>query len=210
MDIDVVATIGATERRVAHMERDGQPVHRVEARRAFGTGQEDLWDALTNPERIPRWFLPISGELRVGGRYQLEGNAGGEIVHCEPPRAFSVTWEFGGGMSWVDVELAADDAGGTLLTLAHTVPDDDHWRQYGAGATGMGWDMGLLGLAAYLAAGSVDSEAAMAWMMSPAGLDFMRRSSAEWRDAAVAGGTPADTADEAARETLAFYSGGAA
>jgi uncharacterized protein YndB with AHSA1/START domain len=38
---------------------------------------EDVWDACTNPARIPRWFLPVSGELRLGGRYQLEGNAGG-------------------------------------------------------------------------------------------------------------------------------------
>jgi hypothetical protein len=30
--------------------------------------------------------MPISGELRVGGSFQLEGNAGGEILTCEPPR----------------------------------------------------------------------------------------------------------------------------
>ena len=29
------------------------------------------------PSGFPRWFLPISGELRLGGRYQLTGNAGG-------------------------------------------------------------------------------------------------------------------------------------
>ena len=30
---------------------------------------DDVWDACTNPERIPRWFLPVSGDLRLGGRY---------------------------------------------------------------------------------------------------------------------------------------------
>ena len=44
-----------------------------------------MWDAVTSAERIPRWFLPISGDLRLGGRYQLEGNAGGEVLECAPP-----------------------------------------------------------------------------------------------------------------------------
>ena len=66
---------------------------------------EDLWDVLTNAERIPRWFLPISGELELGGRYQLEGNAGGVITACEPPLHFTVTWEFGRDVSWAEVRL---------------------------------------------------------------------------------------------------------
>lgn len=41
-----------------------------------------MWDACTDPERIPRWFLPISGDLRLNGRYQLEGNAGGAITEA--------------------------------------------------------------------------------------------------------------------------------
>src|SRR5262249_48793393 len=41
--------------------------------RVYDTGPEDLWDACTNPERITRWFLPISGDLREGGHYALEG-----------------------------------------------------------------------------------------------------------------------------------------
>ena len=56
---------------------------------------EDVWDALTNPERIGRWFLPISGDYRLGGRYQFEGNAGGEIVACERPNRLRVTWVYG-------------------------------------------------------------------------------------------------------------------
>jgi hypothetical protein len=50
---------------------------------------DDLWDACTNPKRIPRWFLPVSGDLRVGGRYQLEGNASGTIERCDPPNSFA-------------------------------------------------------------------------------------------------------------------------
>ncbi|MPY64707.1 SRPBCC domain-containing protein, partial [Streptomyces spongiae] len=67
---------------------------------------EDVWDACTNPERIPRWFLPVSGELRLGGRYQLQGNAGGTIERCEPPRGFGATWEYDGNVSWIELRLA--------------------------------------------------------------------------------------------------------
>jgi uncharacterized protein YndB with AHSA1/START domain len=71
------------------------------------------------PERIPRWFLPVSGELRAGGRYQLEGNAGGTIERCDPPTGFSATWEFGGSVSWIEVRLTVTGNGGTRLELEH-------------------------------------------------------------------------------------------
>ena len=67
----------------------------VRLRRDYDAPIEDVWDALTNPERIGRWFLPISGDYRLGGRYQFEGNAGGEIVACERPNRLKVTWVYG-------------------------------------------------------------------------------------------------------------------
>jgi uncharacterized protein YndB with AHSA1/START domain len=59
---------------------------------AYDTDLDDLWDVVTNPERIPRWFLPVSGDLRAGGRFQLQGNASGEVIACDAPRRFRVTW----------------------------------------------------------------------------------------------------------------------
>ena len=64
---------------------------------------EEVWDALTDPERIGRWFLPISGDYRLGGRYQFEGNAGGEILECERPRRLRVSWVYGEVSSPADV-----------------------------------------------------------------------------------------------------------
>lgn len=55
-------------------------------RRRYQASPEDVWDALTDPDRVVRWFLPVTGDLRVGGRYSLEGNASGGIVHCDRPR----------------------------------------------------------------------------------------------------------------------------
>lgn len=66
-------------------------VVRVTMRRSYPTDAADLWSALTEPERIARWFLPVSGDLREGGSFQLEGNAGGDILTaghpscCVPP-----------------------------------------------------------------------------------------------------------------------------
>ena len=69
--------------------------HVVRLRRTYDAPIEDVWDALTNPERIGRWFLPISGDYRLGGRYQFEGNAGGEILDCERPHRLRVSWVYG-------------------------------------------------------------------------------------------------------------------
>ena len=150
MDFDVESHLGAVRRSVSSLKRDGQPARAVILSRAYAATVEDLWDAVTNGERIPRWFLPVGGELKPGGRYQLEGNAGGVITACERPSHFALTWEYGEDVSWVEVRLADDGVGRARLTLTHTVRLSEHWGQYGPGATGVGWELGLLGLAVHI------------------------------------------------------------
>ena len=206
---DPVALVGAIERRVVPIEVDGRPARIVTARRTYrGAVVDDVWDALTNPERLPRWFLPISGELVVGGRYQLEGNAGGEVRSCDPPREFQVTWEAMGAVSWLTVELS-EVADGTLLELRHTQHSDhDFWRQYGPGATGVGWDLSLIGLGLHLA-GTVQLDPAgfEAWSSSAAGKAFVTGSADGWTEADIAGGADPGAARSAGRNTAAFYRG---
>ncbi len=208
MDIDAIATAGLVTRTVETVDRNGRPAKLVIAGRTYPTGVEDLWDAVTNVERIPRWFLPITGDLRPGGRYQLEGNAAGEILQCDPPRRFEITWEYGGEISWVTVELRDDaEAGVAHLELRHLahVPDD-RWDQYGPGAVGVGWDLGLLGLGLHLARGeTVDPEKVESWQRSPAGRGFIVRSSTAWGEASIAGGTGAEPARAAAARVTDFY-----
>lgn len=165
-----------------------------------------MWDALTNVERIPRWFLPITGELRVGGRYQLEGNAGGVVERCEPPRAFDATWEFGGGVSWIEMRLTEEGAG-TRFTLTHIAQvDDETWEQYGPGATGIGWDGAVLGLTLHLATGAANDPAeAMAWSMTEQGIGFNRLSGERWHDADVAAGNDPEVAHERADRAITAY-----
>ena len=210
MNFDVEAHLGAVERSVSSPERDGRPARAVSLSRSYGTTVEDLWDAVTNRERIPRWFLPVSGELEPGGRYQLEGNAGGVIIACERPSHFELTWEFGNDVSWVEVRCWDDGAGRARLTLTHTAQLSEHWDRYGPGAVGVGWELGLLGLAIHLAQPTQPMPDPAAFATSPDGKAIITGSSEGWEQAAVAFGTGPGAARSRARLTTAFYTGEAA
>ena len=209
MKIDIAATLGAVTREVGTREHDGRPARVVAAARTYDTGIDDLWDALTNAERIPRWFLPISGDLRLGGRYQLEGNAGGGIRTCEPPRHLAVTWEYGGQASWVTVRLAEEAPDRTRLELEHLAHvDDKFWDEYGPGAVGVGWELAMMGLGNHLETGAaLDRQAGMAWPTTPKGKVFVRGSSEGWAQASIAAGTDPAAAQASAARTTAFYTG---
>ena len=207
MKLDVENHLRAVERSVSSPVRDGQPARAVTLSRSYATSVEDLWDAVTNGERIPRWFMPVSGELELGGRFQLEGNAGGVIKECEPQSRVAVTWEFGGDVSWVEAGVVDDGAGRVRLTVTHTALLSEHWAQYGAGAVGVGWEMGLLGLALYIARPGEPKLDTVEFATSRDGKALMTGSSERWGEAAVEGGEDPEAARAAARRTAAFYTG---
>ncbi|WP_420449104.1 SRPBCC domain-containing protein [Candidatus Palauibacter sp.] len=200
---------GSVTRELGQREHEGKPVHALVAARVIGAGREELWDALTNAARIPKWFLPISGDLRAGGSYQLEGNAGGEIIACEAPGRFALTWRMHGDVSWVTVTLLELREGYTEVRLEHLAQfPADFWEEFGPGAVGIGWDMALFGLDEHFSpAPAVVPETAEAWITSEKGKDFTRRSSAAWCEASIALGTDAAAARAAADRVTAFYTG---
>jgi uncharacterized protein YndB with AHSA1/START domain len=206
MHVDPMTTAGLVAREVRSGSRDGTATRIVVGRRAYRARQDDLWDALTSADRIPRWFLPVTGELRPGGRYQLQGNAGGVVERCTEPESFAVTWEFGETVSWLTVTLIPDGER-TTLELAHESPvDPQMWGQYGPGALGVGWDLALLGLGLHLGSGrTVDPAEAAAFTASAEGARFIRAAAAGWADAAVADGEAPGAARQAAERTAAFY-----
>lgn len=213
MEFDVPRHIGAVTREVVAGERDGRPARIVRAVRSFDAGIADAWDALTNATRIPRWFSPVSGDLRLGGRYQIEGNAGGTITECAPPRRLALDWEFGGETSWVVVTLDPDGKDRTRLTLDHIAIVDDKfagfWDQFGPGAVGVGWDLSLLGLAEHLESGwDKPPETETEWIKSDNYKAFVAGSSDGWRAASVGFGTDPEAAREAAERTAGFYTAG--
>jgi uncharacterized protein YndB with AHSA1/START domain len=207
MEIDIGNVLGSVTRTVRSFEKDGKPASTVTLTRLYDTSVDDLWDALTNAQRIPRWFLPIEGDLKLGGKYQLKGNAGGTITACNPPRQFAATWEFGGGITWIEVTVAAD-RGNARMTLEHTAIIEDHWNQFGPGAVGIGWDLAVTGLGRHLSTGAAaDHAAAEAWMGSPNGKEFMTQSGEFWWAAHVMSGEDPTSAKERSDRTIAFYRG---
>ena len=205
--IDATQRIHSAQRTVGSRARDGSPARILTISQTYATDVEDLWDACTNPERIPRWFLPVSGELRASGRYQIEGNAGGTIEECEPPRRFVATWEIGGNVTWIELRLTAESSERTRFELDHIAGvDDDTWAQFGPGAVGIGWEMALVGLSTHLGSGEVvDPAAAATWMASDEGRSFIAQSSERWREANIAGGAPEAEASAAAERVSAAY-----
>jgi uncharacterized protein YndB with AHSA1/START domain len=206
--IDVAQQINAVRRQVGRRVLEAGEVRTVTISQTYDANLDDVWDACTNLERIPRWFLPISGELRLGGRYQFEGNAGGTIERCDPPHSFAATWEYGGEVSWIEVRLSVEPNGRTRFELEHIAHvDDERWAEFGPGAVGIGWDMGLMGLALHLSANgrAVDPTESAAWAVSDEGKQFMSSSSQQWYEASVEAGTDETAARAAADRTTAAY-----
>ena len=208
MTDDIARLIGAVTREVRNEQYDGKAAKVVVASRVYDTGIADLWDALTNAERLPRWFAPVSGEFKLGGKYQITGNASGTITRCERPRELALTWEFGGGVSWVEVSLR-EEGEGTHLTLRHIAYPEEHWDKFGPGAVGIGWELGLMGLDKHIANPSAGRppEADEAWFGSPPAKQFIRSSAEGWGQADIAGGAQKAHALEVAERTRKFYSG---
>jgi uncharacterized protein YndB with AHSA1/START domain len=106
---------------------DGELVLRFE--RHYSNSINDVWDAITNPERIAQWWLPfdadISVDLVAGGNYELRGKEGAPtlswtVLRVEPPRLFEHTH--------VDPEIIItwqlmEEEEGCELVLTQTVPD---------------------------------------------------------------------------------------
>lgn len=205
--------LGLEFRQVESRTHLGKPAIVGIATRLYDTTVDDLWEALTTAERLRRWFLPVEGDLKLGGRYQLKGNAGGTITRCDPPEALELTWEFAGGTSWVNVRLGAENQQ-ARLTLEHIAHKDgigkEHFAKFGPGATGVGWDLALHGLKLHLANPdfALDPAAFEAWTLSDEGKAFVRESGEGWGEAYIASGAAPDEARAQAAETIKFYTGG--
>ena len=66
---DTSSELDASTRHVAARTVEAGEAHAAIIERTYPTDLHDMWDACTNPERLPRWFLPVSGDLRPGGRF---------------------------------------------------------------------------------------------------------------------------------------------
>ncbi|SDN99376.1 SRPBCC domain-containing protein [Geodermatophilus sp. DSM 45219] len=113
---------------VVSTEDDGRL--RLEFTRSWPDPIEDVWSALTEPDRLARWIGTYDGERAPGGTGTFtmtheEGGAAGEpmaVVECGPPRRLAVEWVQQDTDAWrVDVDLESD-SGGTVLRFVQRFP----------------------------------------------------------------------------------------
>lgn len=207
MKFDVAKQLGAVLRTVSSLEVEGKPARAVTLGRTYETSCDDLWDALTRPERLARWFAPVTGDFKLNGRYQVQGNAGGEILACEPPDHLRLSWVMGEDESWVELWLSSDGDNRSILKLTHTAYVTEHWEKYGPSATGIGWELGLFGLELHLEDPDKPKIDEAAFGASSDGKAMIRGSGERWAQAQTEGGEDQDVAIAAARRTVAFYTG---
>jgi uncharacterized protein YndB with AHSA1/START domain len=127
---------------------DGKAVVRMED--VFDTGIDDLWSALTDPERLERWIARVEGDLRPGGQFRASLSSGwegpGQVDVCDPPRRLVVTMAPGeDDETVITVELIPDGDRTRLVMEEHGLPLGQ------AGDYGAGWQAHIEDLAAHLA-----------------------------------------------------------
>lgn len=93
-------------------------------KRTYDAPIEDVWDACTNPDRLRRWYVPITGDLRVGGTFQQSPMGSGVIIHCDAP--YELRLSLGGGVDEIELRLSRADDGKTALELQHATTIDQH------------------------------------------------------------------------------------
>lgn len=205
---EIVDQIDRLHREVGTRKAEEGEARTVLLRRTYDAGIADVWDAVTSPERIGRWFLPVTGEFKLGGRYQLEGHAGGEILECVEPERLRVSWLYGPdpGFSEVELRLTPDGEERTLFEVEHVaVVPKEFWDQFGPGAVGIGWDSIVLGLALHLAGRGMSREESEAWQRTPEAKEFFRRSGEEWGAAYAASGADPETVTATTAATIGAY-----
>jgi uncharacterized protein YndB with AHSA1/START domain len=135
---------------------DGRAVLRYERR--YEHPIDEVWEAITEPERLVDWLADAEVELAPGGAIKLtwlntdeDGNTAvmtGRITRFEPPHVFEYDGDIHGRLLW---ELREED-GATVLKLTNWTPAPEEYRS----KTAAGWDIHLDHLADALAGRSVD------------------------------------------------------
>ncbi|MGO4599293.1 SRPBCC family protein [Terrabacter sp. 2RAF25] len=117
--------------------------------RHYATSATDLWGACTDPDRLVRWFAPVTGDLHEGGEFTIHFDDADtpacRIVECKAPQRLVWEWPVKDMASLVRVGISTD-GDGARLTLRHERLAPTQAPGYAAG-----WDTYIRSLAAHLA-----------------------------------------------------------
>lgn len=135
--------------------RDNNGV-RLEFVRTYEDPAADVWSALTDPERMARWFGtwsgdPATGTVQVRSLEEPEGSEGqpATILECTPPHRLVVELPGPDGVWHLSVALT-ESGGVTTLVFTHRLAEP-----YDATSIGPGWHYYLDRLDAVLADAAV-------------------------------------------------------
>lgn len=133
----------------------------VRFEREYATTPDDVWSAVTEPDRVARWLARVSGDLRPGGRFQVQfddGDSHFQIASCDPPRSLVVQWHHRDRSSQVSVAVGAIDAERTRLVLEHSELTVDQAPDYAAG-----WHLHLASLGEVLRGEQITGQEVSDW-----------------------------------------------
>jgi uncharacterized protein YndB with AHSA1/START domain len=125
----------------------------VRFERTLAAPVDEVWDALTSPERLARWLAPGTVGTGASGTVRLDfgegGLVAGRVLSWEPPSLLEYEWRFAGETeSVVRFELSST-GDETLLVLDHRALAEEHAAGYSAG-----WEAYLASLSDHLEGGS--------------------------------------------------------
>jgi uncharacterized protein YndB with AHSA1/START domain len=119
----------------------------------YDTDIGDLWSAIVEPERLARWVAEVTGDLRVGGKFQATFTSGwvgsGTVDVCDAPKRLHITLDPDPG----------DDSGRPMTLEAwltahgdktRLVVEDSGFSRDDLPGHGAGWQAHFEDLSAYL------------------------------------------------------------
>lgn len=182
-----------------------------------------LWPLLTRPRDLARWYGPVTGELREGGRFTAPDGATGRVLRVAEPHRIGLTWrrapareEAGSPAPEEDpllIRLDPEDDGTTLLVVRHTaLLDAEEFERSGPGVLALDWELALLALAAHTDGWRATCQESVpvptsAWLRSPLGAAYLRAWSVRWAAESLAAGVDEAIARRGESETVRRYLG---
>lgn len=169
-----------------------------------------LWPLLTSAPELLQWYGPVGGQLRPGGTFHTTGGAHGHILEADAPHRLRLTWEYGSNVDDLEIRLDPEDDGTTELRLVHDARiDTEVFTRFGPGATALGWDIALLGLASHTDGWHelcLEVPApSPTWLTGPDGARHVRAWAIRWAAAAIAAGTEESQARAQESATMQAY-----
>lgn len=108
----------------------------------YPTDIDDLWSAVTQPERLARWIATVTGDVGQGGDFHVSftstWDGPGKVESCDPPYGYTLRMEPGEPHETrISVRLTPEGDGTRLVVLDAGLPAAEQL------AHGAGWQVHL-------------------------------------------------------------------